>query len=644
MIVSFRRAYKFQKLFKVARVTLHGNLNGSPFTISRTKTSTKGSLVFQFNGADLTAQSIKETQQLIEEKLGINSSLLSRTMFHGQHSLNDLLEATDAKLKEELSLVVPLGLWQEAATLARAKSRESGKMASELNGMITLRTEDVEKLKSRLRKAEQEAKEKQASLQILKDQLEEENKRLSGFESMDRKVEVDFGEIELRLEQVKSELGILESRYMQLVEERDAEIGPLERSFHDLSNSLSTLKERCQSAEREVLTASIKLEAARELIRGIEGKWSVDLSMGRPGWFAAPETCPTCFQPVSSKGIGHTHADLNKIAVEEIDKAILTVRTAEIELDNASGRLGAAKEARSSREKMVQDMKDDLEKAQIRWNYDISNIQEEIEDKNKHRTNLTEQFSILARQTQRHSRFDAMNASIRTEQSAVDYTNATFTSLSEELKEEESRLEELKAKMEEQNKLTRTMAELGESFGQRGVQTFVLQNVVDVLQTLSQNYLDDLSDGSQRLELSLDAGDRISRTAYVLGAAGDMKQRPLSTLSGGQWRRCSLALTFGFADLVARRGKMRPSMIVLDEPLTHLDRTGRTKVGHVIRNMLHPITASGGGVGLGGLGLSTILLILQDLAAEELEEAFDVIDEVVREGGTSYVKIDERSV
>jgi len=40
--------------------------------------------------------------------------------------------------------------------------------------------------------------------------------------------------------------------------------------------------------------------------------------------------------------------------------------------------------------------------------------------------------------------------------------------------------------------------------------------------------------------------------------------------------------------------------------------------------------------------VSTVLLILQDLAAEELEEAFDSIDEVVKEGGTSTVKIDEQ--
>ena len=43
-----------------------------------------------------------------------------------------------------------------------------------------------------------------------------------------------------------------------------------------------------------------------------------------------------------------------------------------------------------------------------------------------------------------------------------------------------------------------------------------------------------------------------------------------------------------------------------------------------------------------GLRVSTILLILQDLAAEELEESFDCIDEVVKIDGCSCVKVDER--
>ena len=116
----------------------------------------------------------------------------------------------------------------------------------------------------------------------------------------------------------------------------------------------------------------------------------------------------------------------------------------------------------------------------------------------------------------------------------------------------------------------------------------------------------------------------------------------------GQWRRCSLAMNLGFSDVVAKRGQLRTSLLVLDEPLTHLDSIGRAQVGQLLRRILQDsnfekqttqveMTRS---LGIGGLNVSTILIILQDLAAEELEEGFDFIDQVVKTSGCSDVVID----
>jgi hypothetical protein len=67
--------------------------------------------------------------------------------------------------------------------------------------------------------------------------------------------------------------------------------------------------------------------------------------------------------------------------------------------------------------------------------------------------------------------------------------------------------------------------------------------------------------------------------------------------------------------------------------LTHLEGSGQAKFGDVIRWMLlMPDDASLTGFG-GLLGMSMILLlILQDIAAEELD------DEVAKENSKSYVK------
>ena len=81
----------------------------------------------------------------------------------------------------------------------------------------------------------------------------------------------------------------------------------------------------------------------------------------------------------------------------------------------------------------------------------------------------------------------------------------------------------------------------------------------------------------------------------------------------GQWRRCSLALSLGFSDLIARRGRLCSSLIVFDEPLTHLDSNGRDNVGRVLRKVMqNQPNQSNGAAGGGGLSVSTIIMILQN--------------------------------
>ena len=59
---------------KLAKVTLHGFINDLPFVVTRTKTASRGGdLTFIINDEDLTTQSVKETQAILEDKLGVNT-------------------------------------------------------------------------------------------------------------------------------------------------------------------------------------------------------------------------------------------------------------------------------------------------------------------------------------------------------------------------------------------------------------------------------------------------------------------------------------------------------------------------------------------------------------------------------------------
>lgn len=239
-------------------------------------------------------------------------------------------------------------------------------------------------------------------------------------------------------------------------------------------------------------------------------------------------------------------------------------------------------------------------------------------------------------------------------------------------------------------------------FGPRGIQHFLYVDSLLQLQSIANDYLNTLAEGGIQITLqnsfqnastslegssSTSAGvldDKIIKTVHIRGQDGNYRERGLSQLSGGQWRRVSLALDLAFTELMKRKGLLRSNLLVMDEVLTHLDASGREAVGSVLRSLVegngnssidktmttmnttltpNPISGvvieedvndqdSGNENPLQSLlerrsmmekvslPYETIIVILQDLVATELEESFDHIDVVVKESDSSTVLID----
>ena len=152
----------------------------------------------------------------------------------------------------------------------------------------------------------------------------------------------------------------------------------------------------------------------------------------------------------------------------------------------------------------------------------------------------------------------------------------------------------------------------------RGIQQYVLKGAFETLTAYTSNFLAKLSSDTLRLGLECDDGAKIQRTAEVY-EEGRWVPRSLGSLSGGQYRRCSLALTLGYRELSREWGSFSASLLVLDEPLTHLDAEGRREVGAVLRDVAKADKEGG-----------TVVVILQDVAAEEMEGGCDEVDSVVK--------------
>jgi DNA repair exonuclease SbcCD ATPase subunit len=101
-------------------------------------------------------------------------------------------------------------------------------------------------------------------------------------------------------------------------------------------------------------------------------------------------------------------------------------------------------------------------------------------------------------------------------------------------------------------------------------------------------------------------------------------ERALEQLSGGERRRCALALAIAYAELAAQRGGLRSGLLVLDEALQHLDPSGVEAVCALLRR----------------LDFSTVLLTSQ--AGSRAVALADSVDYVVKKrGGASSLLLSD---
>jgi ATPase subunit of ABC transporter with duplicated ATPase domains len=61
------------------------------------------------------------------------------------------------------------------------------------------------------------------------------------------------------------------------------------------------------------------------------------------------------------------------------------------------------------------------------------------------------------------------------------------------------------------------------------------------------------------------AKEEVSKVVRVRSAGGELRQRSIAQLSGGERKRLALALGLGYAEVVAARGRLTSNVLVLDE-------------------------------------------------------------------------------
>ena len=127
-----------------AEVSISGAVNGVDFEVTRRRGPKVSQLRFMLDGKDASRQGARDTQKAVEEALGIDSDFLSLAIFCGQHQMSGLLEATDVRLKERLSKIVRLEVWQDLTEAAKARFKKFQEEAAGLDTQVMLCVDCIE--------------------------------------------------------------------------------------------------------------------------------------------------------------------------------------------------------------------------------------------------------------------------------------------------------------------------------------------------------------------------------------------------------------------------------------------------------------------------------------------------------------------
>ena len=265
-------------------------------------------------------------------------------------------------------------------------------------------------------------------------------------------------------------------------------------------------------------------------------------------------TCSTCYQPIDISII-------NKI-IEDAQKVITELST---EKDKLSVII---KEAKSNNSKLEehQQLVEDFEKYS---NLIDDSIPQLLLDKEEISSELAEVQSSLETIRKEIDSVTKYNQSVVLHNAKVDSIKEQTQQFTKELEEHSKELEVV----EEQMGLLEV---LKKAFSTNGLLAYKIENSVKDLESLTNTYLAELSDGRFQLEFSLH-NDKLNIVIIDNGKSID-----ITALSAGELARVTTSTLLAIRKLMSSLSKCRLNILFLDETIDNLDTFGKEKLVEVL--------------------------------------------------------------
>lgn len=495
------------------------------------------------NGEILKGKDAKETQELINNLIGLDFHAFCQTVYFAQNYPKKFISSSETEKVGILSQVLDLTVFDKA----RKKSQEEIKTEeSKLTGLQRTRIELAaarDRLKSNaallVQFIERFEQEKTNKIKQIKDKLETSNAKIEKLEAEKKTWKAPDNLDEMLLSLSKSLEGIASEKIKLGTSLKLAESAI--RTKLDLEQDIKRCEARLEKARNRVAKYS-----------PVEGKAS---------------TCPTCGSPMALHKVKNIATELKELAQDVTDQET-ELSILQTKLSN----LGEAKPAEGLRAEFQE-----LEKKSQEWTQEKIKIQKE-----------KERIQLALRTIETQSRIEESNVKeCKDELTRVKTWNCEkelqqLVTIDEQLTDSIDKLEEIDSKISNSSSKINSLELLKSGF--KEVKQFVFQNLLAELSVKATRLASELFEVPVNIEFSNEDEDGgISKILTLITLDG--VTRPLGLLSGGQYRRIEIAVDLGLASIVANRSHNPIKFRILDEPFKDLSEVSMEKVIKLVENL-----------------------------------------------------------
>ena len=539
----------------------------------------------------------KETQQIVEELIGMGFETFCQSVYFAQNYLNKFITANQEDKGKILSEIQDLKIFDKARSLAHNKIKvlkpELLVMGGDLDRFSDLRDSELDKVNDTIAFLEEFKEQKKINLERLQEANNDtEAQAVKLAKEVDEYKAVDAGE--LKHKQLAHE---------NTIETLDVHLGDLQKAKGEVKASLA-LKENAIEQAINLYKSIEEIKAFNDdtpefikdlterhtaeseaLVEMTEDFFKLKESLENPG-----ETpCPTCGQDWEGD-TSHIEKAMGKVEKAMNDKTESITRL----IEAISERKQATKQATSN----LADINKRYEKAEGKAAVTIPSTEDldvDLKDIIRAKVALTDMIRTIQGElneasvkAERFSNSKALLKALKAQMQTIgaDYAEEEARSsehIEAKIKAYHSKALDYGIKTKKLGKeYTKKTAYLNQleilKAGYREVKAFVFQGILQELSNKANNYLSDL------FEVPIKITFKNEDLKIATDVTIDGQTRPLGLYSGGQFRRICLAVDLALSDITASRKGKSLNLLVLDEYFKDLSEESMMKILELLQH------------------------------------------------------------